>query len=128
MVGCWCGCLSGARCRLACGLVPLTVSCFSKIQIGFTFLVPAHLGSPGKRAVKQVCVVFRRQITRDVKSVWCVGSVRRPVRAAEREQSAADDDDDERQHERGVASAGRTRRQHGVVAAVVMALKWPIVC
>ena len=22
----------------------LTVSCFSKIQIGFTFLVPAHLG------------------------------------------------------------------------------------
>ena len=26
----------------------LTVSCFSKIQIGFTFLVPAHLGSPGK--------------------------------------------------------------------------------
>ena len=34
----------------------LTVSCFSKIQIGFTFLVPAHLGSPRKRAVKQVCV------------------------------------------------------------------------
>jgi len=33
----------------------LTVSCFSKIQIGFTFLVPAHLGSPGKRAVKRVC-------------------------------------------------------------------------
>ena len=36
--------------------LPLTVSCFSKIQIGFTFLVPAHLGSPGKRAVKRVCV------------------------------------------------------------------------
>ena len=34
----------------------LTVSCFSKIQIGFTFLVPAHLGSPGKRAIKLVCV------------------------------------------------------------------------
>ena len=28
--------------------LPLTVSCFSKIQIGFTFLVPAHLDSPGK--------------------------------------------------------------------------------
>ena len=28
--------------------LPLTVSCFSKIQIGFTFLVPAHLGGPGK--------------------------------------------------------------------------------
>ena len=36
--------------------LPLTVSCFSKIQIGFTFLVPAHLGSPGKRALKRVCV------------------------------------------------------------------------
>jgi len=34
----------------------LTVSCFSKIQIGFTFLVPAHLGSPGQKAVKWVCV------------------------------------------------------------------------
>jgi len=36
--------------------LPLTVSCFSKIQIGFTFLVPAHLGSPEKRAIKWVCV------------------------------------------------------------------------
>ena len=36
--------------------LPLTVSCFSKIQIGFTFLVPADMGSPGKRAVKCVCV------------------------------------------------------------------------
>jgi len=36
--------------------LPLTVSCFSKIQIGFTFLVPADLGSPGHRAVKRVCI------------------------------------------------------------------------
>ena len=36
--------------------LPLTVSCSSKIQIGFTFLVTAHPGSPGKRAVKRVCV------------------------------------------------------------------------
>ena len=36
--------------------LPLTGSCFSKIQIGFTLLVPAHLGSPGKRAVKRACV------------------------------------------------------------------------
>ena len=28
--------------------LPLTLSCFSKIQIGFTFLVLAHLDSPGK--------------------------------------------------------------------------------
>jgi len=36
--------------------LPLTVSCFSKIQIGFTCLVPAHLGSPRQRAIKRVCV------------------------------------------------------------------------
>jgi len=36
--------------------LPLTVSCFSNIHIGFTFLVPTHPGSPGKRAVKRVCV------------------------------------------------------------------------
>ena len=28
--------------------LPLTVSCSSKIQIGFTFLAPAHPGSPGE--------------------------------------------------------------------------------
>jgi len=44
--------LSGARCRP----LPLTVSCFSKIEIGFTFLVPADLGSPGKMADIWVCV------------------------------------------------------------------------
>jgi len=36
--------------------LPLTVSCFSKIQIVFTFLVPAHPDSPGKRAIKRVFV------------------------------------------------------------------------
>jgi len=37
--------------------LPLTVSCFSKMQIGFTFLVPAHLGIPRQGAVKRVCHV-----------------------------------------------------------------------
>jgi len=37
--------------------LPLTISCFSKVQFGFTFLVPAHPGSPGQRAVKRVCVL-----------------------------------------------------------------------
>ena len=37
--------------------LPLTVPCFSKIQIGFTFMVPAQPGSPGQRAVKCVCVL-----------------------------------------------------------------------
>jgi len=46
--------------------LPLTVSCFSEIQIGFNLLVLAHPGSPGKRAIKRVrvcvCVVcFQRQ-------------------------------------------------------------------
>ena len=36
----------------------LTVSCFSKVQIAFTFLVLAHPGSPGQRAVKRVCVMI----------------------------------------------------------------------
>jgi len=36
--------------------LPLTASSFSKIQIGFAFLVAAHPGSPGKGAVKRVCV------------------------------------------------------------------------
>jgi len=35
--------------------LPLTVSSFSKIQIGFTFLVPAHLGSHEKGPLN-VCV------------------------------------------------------------------------
>ena len=33
----------------------LTVSCSSKIQIGFTFLLPAYPGCPGKEAVKWLC-------------------------------------------------------------------------
>jgi len=33
--------------------LPLTVSCFSKIQIGFTFLVPAH---PGVCVCVRACV------------------------------------------------------------------------
>ena len=36
--------------------LPLTISCSSKIQIGFTFVVLAHLGCPGQRAIKRVCV------------------------------------------------------------------------
>ena len=39
--------------------LPLTVSWFSKIQIGFTFLVLAYPGSPGQRAVKRVCVILQ---------------------------------------------------------------------
>ena len=44
--------------------LPLTVSCFSKIQFGFAFLVPVHHpGSLGKSAVKQVFVCV---------AAWCI--------------------------------------------------------
>ena len=36
--------------------MPLIISCSSKIQIGFTFLVPAYPGIAGQRAIKRVCV------------------------------------------------------------------------
>ena len=57
VVGCWCGCLSGSRCRLAYGPADATATHCLLIRIGFTFLVPAHLGSSGKRAIKWVCVI-----------------------------------------------------------------------
>ena len=47
--------------------LPLTVSCFNKIQIGFTFLVPAHPGSPGKEplngCVRTVCIFFHLNLS-----------------------------------------------------------------
>ena len=43
--------------------LPLTVSCFSKIQIGFTCLVWAHLCSPGKEPLNGC---FWYQLTRVV--------------------------------------------------------------
>ena len=43
--------------------LPLAVSCFSKIQIGFTFLVPAHPGSPGKGPLNGCVCVFTYRIT-----------------------------------------------------------------
>ena len=58
--------------------LPLTVSCFNKIQIGFTFLVPAHPGSPGQRAVKRVCVCWFIDTAHTVCSRVCL-MVRRPT-------------------------------------------------
>jgi len=39
--------------------MPLTVSCFSKIQIGFTFLILAYPGSPGKGPLNGSVCVYR---------------------------------------------------------------------
>jgi len=61
MVGCWHGYLPerGADLHMAHLMpLPLTVSCSSKIQIGFIFLVLAYLGSHGKRAVKHVMMMM----------------------------------------------------------------------
>ena len=79
VVGCWCGCLSGARCRLAYGPADATAThChFSKIQIGFTFLVLAHLGSPGKRAVKWVCVCLSVLISEQLSFAACMNVIHR---------------------------------------------------
>jgi len=53
--------------------LPLTVSCFSKIQIGFTFLVPAHPGSPGKGPLNRcVCVCARARARVRVRVCVCV--------------------------------------------------------
>ena len=43
--------------------LPLIVSCSSKIQIVFTFLVPVYPGCPGKEAVKWL--LFNRDIRKD---------------------------------------------------------------
>ena len=59
VVGCWRGYLSGAMCRFAYGPADATAThslASVKSRLVFTFLVPAHLGSPGQRAVKRVCV------------------------------------------------------------------------
>jgi len=47
--------------------LPLIVYCFSEIQIGFNFLVPAHLDSPGKRCV---CVCVGQTINRSSDSSY----------------------------------------------------------
>jgi len=44
--------------------LPLTVSCFSKVQIGFTFLVPAHPGSHTKKGPLNVCMYLMIDILR----------------------------------------------------------------
>jgi len=52
-------------------ILPLTVSCFSKIQIGFTVLVLAHLGSPGKGPLNVcVCVCVRACVRVRVYRTW----------------------------------------------------------
>jgi len=46
-------------CKKQSGGVLVWLSVWSKVQTGLTFLVLAHLGSPGKRAIKRVCVYLQ---------------------------------------------------------------------
>ena len=61
--------------------LPHTISCFSKIHIGMAFLVPGHLGSPRKKAIKRVCVCVcvctmqvQKQLVRQVLTISMVRS------------------------------------------------------
>jgi len=49
--------------------LPLTVSFFSKMQIGFTILVPAHPSSSRQRVIKQVCVCIARKDAQNT-NIW----------------------------------------------------------
>jgi len=55
--------------------LPLTVSYFSKIQIGFTFLVPAYPGCPGKEAVKWLLLLLLDSIEQPV----YIGYIKNPM-------------------------------------------------
>jgi len=61
-VRCWHGYLSETRCRFACGPADITAThclLLQKMQIGFgfTFLVPAYPGSPGRNPESHEMVV-----------------------------------------------------------------------
>ena len=61
VVGCWRGYLSGARADLHMAQLmplPLTVSCFSNIQTGFTCLVPALLEKGPLNGCMYVCMLL----------------------------------------------------------------------
>ena len=67
VVGCWRGYVSGSQCRFAYGPADANAIHYlllQKIQIGFTFLVPAHLGSPGQnpRGPQNGCVCVWREL------------------------------------------------------------------
>ena len=99
--------------------LPLTVSCSSKIQIGFTFLVPAHLGSPGQSAVKRVCVI---------PVVRCTSSARAPPRTSARGirivSAQRTTEVHETSHYRGPATASCTVLYGLYLPTVILTVLW----
>jgi len=74
VLGCWHGYLSGVRCRFAYGPADATASHYLLLQeiqivLGFTFLVPAHLGSPGQNAESHKAVVVVAVVVFRVQSI-----------------------------------------------------------
>ena len=60
--------------------LPLTVYCFIKIQIGSTFLVPAHPGSPGKGPLNGcVCVCLLWPIGLEISTDVAYGQIKMVV-------------------------------------------------
>ena len=98
--------------------LPLTVSCFRKIQTGFAFLVPAHPGSPGKGPLNGcacVCVniqnvsssrLWNRLYRRTVKHVCTMKRFTRR-RGSGPERGGAEAEEVDIGHD--VAERGRTR-------------------
>ena len=71
--GCWRGYLSGRGANLHMAqltTLPLTVCCFSKIRIGFTFLVPAQPGSPRQRTIKLVLLLLAETTISALTLLW----------------------------------------------------------
>jgi len=73
--GCWCGYLSGARCRFAYGPADPNVThrlLLQEIQIGFgfTFLVPAHPDSPGQNPESRKTVVVVVVVSPNISSIF----------------------------------------------------------
>ena len=68
----------------------LTVSCFSKVEIGFTFLVRVHSVSSGQRAVKWVCVcVCVIALTCEMSPGACMSGIASELAAKHVESEAA---------------------------------------
>ena len=80
--------------------LPLTVCCFSKIQIVFTFLVPAHPGSPGQRVlngclctkslVKTGRVVPQTGLQTDTQTDMLITMLRSPMRDVKQTATTTD--------------------------------------
>jgi len=97
---------SGVAAHSVSGKVHINKLVLLKVQIGFAFLVPAHPGSPGHRAVKRVCVLLKVHITSTH------GTSRGPsaIRDCEKPRSPDKVQSNKQRHLRSVRVRRRSRR------------------